>query len=90
MISYDSTCQYLETAKSIQSYPTQYIRDMKGYCIKIAPYVDCYQKQTDYYNQMAYEIITNDLALILPTFPKQERQKRGIITSLITGCIGLA
>ena len=23
MISYDSTCQYLEKAKSIQSYPTQ-------------------------------------------------------------------
>ena len=29
MISYDFTCQYLEKAKSIQSYPTQYIRDMK-------------------------------------------------------------
>ena len=29
MISYDSTCQYLKTAKSIQSYPTQYIRDIK-------------------------------------------------------------
>ena len=33
MISYDSTCQYLQKAKSIQSYPTQYIRDMKKYCI---------------------------------------------------------
>ena len=39
---------------------------------------------------MAYEIITNELALILSTFSKQERQKRGIITSLITGFIGLA
>ena len=37
MISYDSTCQYLEKAKSIQSYPTQHIRDMKNYCVKIAP-----------------------------------------------------
>ena len=32
MISYHSTCQYLEKAKSIQSYPTQYIRDMRNYC----------------------------------------------------------
>ena len=36
MISYDSTCQYLGKAKSIQSYPTQYIRDMKNYFIEIA------------------------------------------------------
>ena len=48
-----------------------------------------YQKQIDYYNQTAYKIITNELALILPTFPKQKRQKRGIITSLITGFISL-
>ena len=44
-ISYNSTCQYLEKAKTIQSYLTQYIRDMKNYCIKIAPYVDYYKKQ---------------------------------------------
>ena len=48
------------------------------------------RKQIDYYNWMAYEIITNEFSLILPTFPKQERQKRGIITSLITGFISLA
>ena len=34
--------------------------------------------------------MTNELALMLPTFSKQERQKRGTITSLITGFISLA
>ena len=34
--------------------------------------------------------MTNEIALILPTFTKYDRQKRGIITSLITGFIGLA
>ena len=34
--------------------------------------------------------MTNELALILPTFPTQNRQKGGIITSLITGFISLA
>ena len=58
-ISYDSTWQYLEAAKSIQSYQMQYIRDMKNYCIKIAPYVDYCKKQIDYYNWSAKEIITN-------------------------------
>ena len=33
--------------------------------------------------------MTNELALILPTFPTQNRQKRGIITSLITGFVSL-
>ena len=33
--------------------------------------------------------MTNEIALMLPTFNKHERQKRGIITSLITGFIGL-
>ena len=46
--------------------------------------------QIEYYNQTAYEILTNDLALILPTFPKQQRQKTGILTSIITGFIALA
>ena len=52
--------------------------------------MDNYKKQIDYYSWTAYEIITNELASILPTFPKQERQKRGIITSLITCFISLA
>ena len=43
-----------------------------------------------YYYQTAYGILTNELALILSTFPKQERQKRGIIMSLEMGFIGLA
>ena len=34
--------------------------------------------------------MTNEIALMLPTFNKNERQKRGIITSLITGFIRLA
>ena len=89
-ISYDSNCQYLDDAMNLKDYPTELIRDMKNYCVKIAPYVDFYKKQTDYYNQTAYEITTNELALILPTFSKQERQKRGIVMSLIIGFISVA
>ena len=56
----------------------------------IAPYIQYYKKQIEYYNQTATDIMTNEIALMLPTFNKNERQKRGIITSLITGFIGLA
>ena len=66
------------------------IKEVKHYCGKIAPHIRYYRKQIAYYNQMATDILTNELALILPTFPKQDRQKSGIIMSLITGFIGLA
>ena len=66
------------------------IDEIKQYCIKIAPHIDYYRKQIAYYNQTATDILTNEIALILPTFTKQDRHKRGIITSLITGFIGLA
>ena len=66
------------------------MKDIKHYCIKIALLIEYYRKQIAYYNQTAADILTNELALILPTFSRQDRQKRGIITSLITGFIGLA
>ena len=34
---------------------------------------------------MAYEILTNEIGLILPTFPKDKRPKRGILTSVLGG-----
>ena len=66
------------------------IDEIKIYCVKIAPYIQYYRKQIEYYNQTATDIMTNKIALMLPTFNKHKRQKRGIITSLITGFIGLA
>ena len=66
------------------------MEEIKTYCVKIAPYIQYYKKQIEYYNQTATDIMTNEIALMLLTFNKKERQKRGIITSLITGFIGLA
>ena len=66
------------------------IDEIKQYCVKIALHIDYYRKQIEYYNQTASAILTNEKALILPTFIKNDRQKRGIIISLITGFIGLA
>ena len=66
------------------------MKNIKCYCIKIAPQIEYYRKQITSYNQTAADILKNELALILPTFSTQNREKRGIITSLITGFIGLA
>ena len=41
-------------------------------------------------NQTAHEILTKEISLILPTFPKDRKEKRGIISSLVTSFISLA
>ena len=86
-IPYDAGCTHLDDPKPGQILGI--IRYIKCYCVKIAPHINYNRKQLAYYNQTATDILTNELALILPTFPKQNRQKRGIITSLISGFIGL-
>ena len=89
-IPYDKNCEHLEDDKSKGGLTLALIEEIKTYCIKIAPYIQYYKKQIEYYNQTATDIMTNEIALMLPTFNKHERQKRGIITSPITGFIGLA
>ena len=84
----DAECAHLDNLKPGQIISM--IKEVKHYCVKIAPQIIYYRKQIAYYNQMATDILKNELALILPTFPKQDRQKRGIITSLMTDFIGLA
>ena len=37
-----------------------------------------------------HDILTKEISLILPVFQKNRREKKGIITSLLTGFIGLA
>ena len=88
-IPYDKNCEHLEDAKLKGGLSLDLINEIKTYCIKIATYIQYYKKQIEYYNQTATDIMTNEIALMLPTFTKNERQKRGIITSLITGFIRL-
>ena len=42
------------------------------------------------YNHTSHKILTKEISLILPNFPKNGKDKRGIISSLITGFIHLA
>ena len=90
-VPYDTGCKHLDSAKSKGRYSLVLVDEVKEYCVKIALHMTYYKKkkQIKYYNQTAYEILTNEVALILPTFSKQERQKRGILTSIIIGFIGL-
>ena len=89
-IPYDKGCNHLEDTKSKGRYPLALIEEVKEYCVKITLHIAYYKKQIEYYNQTAHDILTNEMALILPTFTQKQRQKRCILTSLITGFVGLA
>ena len=45
------------------------------HCQRIVPYVRLYQKQAQYYNWTAYNILQNEIGLILPTFTESNRKK---------------
>ena len=74
--SFDLTCNHLNISR--KSYLLRYIR----HCRRIAPYVKFYKQQIDYYNQTAYNILQNEIGLILPSF--NNRKKRFLTTILGT------
>ena len=85
--SFDLTCNHLNISK--KSYLLRYIR----HCRRIAPYVKFYKQQIDYYNWTTYNILQNEIGLILPSFNNNNRKKRFLTTILGTiasKVIGLA
>ena len=47
---FDSECNYWNVDLNRHRYPTQYIPNIKNYCMKTVPFIDFYKKQIDYYN----------------------------------------
>ena len=77
-------CNHLKISKS------PLLRCIK-HCRRIAPYVEFYKQQIDYYNWTAYNLLQNKIGLILPNF--NNRKKRFLTTILGTiasKVIGLA
>ena len=64
------------------------------HCRRIAPYVKFYKQQIDYYNQTAYNILQNEIGLILPSFKSNNNGKERFITTILgtiaSKVIGLA
>ena len=89
-VQFESTCSYLNIEKDTDNLSPSYLPKLLAYCGKIVPCVIFYKKQIAYYNCKAYEMLTNEIGLILATFPKDKRHKRGTIGSLISDFIGLA
>ena len=66
--TFDLICEYLNNPKS---YIHQYLK----HCQRIAPYVRYYQKQIEYYNKTAYNILEKEIGLILTTYNNKRNKK---------------
>ena len=82
--SFDLICNHLNISR--KSYLLRYIR----HCRRIAPYVKFYKQQKNYYNWTAYNILQNEIGLILPSFNnRKERFLTTILDTMSSKVIGL-
>ena len=73
--TFDLTCSHLVKDKTFMQ---KYLK----HCQRIVPYVRFYQKQIEYYNWTAYNILKNEIGLILPTFTESKRKKNSYLQFL--------
>ena len=84
--TFDFACKHLI---SDRTFMQKYLK----HCQRIVPYVRLYQKQVQYYNQTAYNILQNEINLILPTLNEPNRKKRflsAVLSTVASKNIGLA
>ena len=86
-LNYDYTCTYMKKEYASNTYSRKYLTELKTYCNKIKPFVSYYSKLIHSYNKTAHNILENEFRLL----PAQvSRQKCRIVTTLVSGFIGLA
>ena len=66
---------------------SKYLSELQMYCNKIKPFVSYYSKLIASYNTTVHNILVNE---IRPLLPQISKQKCGLITTLVSGFIGLA
>ena len=86
-LNFDHSCTYMKREYAPNTDSRKYLTELKAYCSKIKPFVSHYTKLLKSYNATVYNILENEIKSLLP---KLTRQKCGIITTLVSGFIGLA
>ena len=84
--TFDFACKHL---MSDRTFMQKYMK----HCQRIVPYVRLYPKQVQYYNQTAYDILQDEINLILPTLNEPNRKKRflsAVLGTVALKVIGLA
>ena len=85
-LNFDHTCVYMNKEYAPNMDSRKYLTELKTYCNKIKPFVSHCNKLIKSYNITVYNILENE---IKPLLPQISRQKHGIVTTLVSGFIGL-
>ena len=90
-LNFDSNGEYLKEYDGEQTTEAkEHVRNLVTYCRKIRPHIYFYKQQIKSHKKTAHHILKKEVDLILPQFSMNRKEKRSIVTSLITGFIGLA
>ena len=91
LITFHMEGSYLNIPLDKITHTVKHLHNIQTFCSKIIPFIYYYKNQVDSYNQMVYDILTKNILLIyFQHLKKNKKEKRGIITLLVTGFIGLA
>ena len=86
-LNFDESCTYMNKKYAPHMDSSKYLSELQAYCNKIKPFVSYYSKLIASYNTTVHNILVNK---IRPLLPKISKQKHGLITTLVSGFIGLA
>ena len=86
-LNFDQSCAYMNKKYAPNMDSSKYLTELKTYCNKIKPFVSHYSKLIKSYNATVYNILVKEIRPLLPHISKQ---KCGIISTLVSGFMGLA
>ena len=86
-LNFDHSCAYMNNKYAPNTDSSKYLAELKTYCNKIKPFVSHYSKLIKSYNATVYNILENEIKPLLPCI---SRQKCRIVSTLVSGFIGLA
>ena len=86
-LTFDDSCSYMNKEYAPNTDSSKYLKELETYCNKLKPFVSCYFKLMKSYNNTVHDILENRIKPLLPNKP---RQKCGLVTTLVSGFIGLA
>ena len=86
-LNFGHSCAYMNKKNTPNTDVSKYLAELKTYCNKIKSFVSHYSKLIKSYNDTVYNILTNEIRQLLPHVSKQ---KCGLVSTLVSGFIGLA
>ena len=85
-LNYNNMCLFRQQ-KFCDTESKKDMLDLMTFCQKIEPFVLYYKRMIKSYNNTTYNILKNEINLILPQIPR--KHKCGIITTLVSSFIRL-